>query len=130
MNMDDLIKKFLSTELYLTVPNNSNIIFIDDFSIKHIMNIFEIEKEYLIDLIHEVMLGNNYEFFILNMDTLSSDAEKFRKLPNNYFILLDFLNCLIQMKIHYTNADSFKAEYLGYLERVIADELVLKLKNP
>lgn len=127
--MKELIKEYLKNELYLVRPNIRNIIFIDDLVIKSAKQVFSVDDEYLDSLIEEIKSEIDYKVYVLKQDTIPSQWLEIKEIPDNYFILLDLLGCIIQMKIRSFTNEAWYG-YLRYVENVITNEIISKTKKP
>jgi hypothetical protein len=127
--MKKLIKEYLKNELFLARPKNTNVIIIDDLVLKLAKEVFSISDEYIDLLIEEIKQDIEYEVYVLSRKTISSQWFEIKEKPDNHYILLDLLCCVIQMKIRsFTNVVWY--DYLRYLEGVITDEIIGKNKKP
>lgn len=127
--MKQLIKDYLKNELFLARPKNTNVIIIDDLVLKLAKEVFSIDDEYIDLLIEEIKQEIEYEVYVLNRKTISSQWMEIKETPDNHYILLDLLRCVIQMKIR-SFTDNTWYSYLRYLEGVITDEIISKNKKP
>src|SRR5437867_1387882 len=109
--MEKLIKEYLKNELLLATPKNTNVIIIDDLVLKLAKEVFSISDDYIDLLIEEIKQEIDYELYVLKRKTISSQWFEIKETPDNYFILLDFLCCVIQMKIRSFNSGAWY-EYL------------------
>lgn len=125
--MNDIIIQYFSNEIYSNLPINSNIIFIDDKVFKLTMDIFDVSREYLESILEDIMLNHTYELVLLKLETLPRQYDMIKSIDDNYYILSDMLTCVRNMKIR--NIHNVWYEYLRYLERVISDEMILKIKT-
>lgn len=127
--MEKLIKEYLKNELYLARPRNTNVIFVDDLIIKLAKQVFSIDDEYVDSLIEEIKDEIEYDVYVLSRKTISSQWMEIKEIPDNYFILLNLLGCVIQMKIRSFAGNAWYS-YLRYLEGIITDEIISKNKKP
>lgn len=127
--MKKLIKEYLKNELFLARPKNTNVIIIDDLVLKLAKEVFSIDDEYVDLLIEEIKEDIEYEVYVLKRKTISSQWFEIKETPDNHYILLDLLCCIIQMKIR-SFSDKTWYEYLRYLEGVVTDEIISKNKKP